>query len=222
MGQGKGRGPWLTIALLGLCLLIGLSKDAFSQEAHNGNGLDSDEGADTGVLESVSSLAGGFTQVIRDEQGRVISEAQGTFAILKPHFFRWFIESPGQQLILSDGVWLWQHDLDLETVTRQPIDTKVSSPLRLLMEPATALAEDYHVTQQADGLSLVPKTTNPFFETLTLTMDAGLPSSMIMLDNLGQTITVTLSVDRDRPLAASDFVFVPPEGPDLDLGGNSG
>lgn len=197
-----GSRQWLTIMLLGLCLVLGLAREALADEA-------------TEPFTGINDLAGIFTQVVRDEELQVVSRSEGSFAILKPHYLRWAIEAPGEQLILSDGTYLWQYDIDLETVTRQPVDVSANSPLRLLVEPETALADDYVVERQPNQMRLLPKSADALFEWVEVDFVRGTPVTMTVLDNLGQTITIELEVDPDIDLDPMDFRFSPPPGIDM-------
>src|SRR5690606_3793823 len=74
------------------------------------------------LLSETKSLQGKFNQVTRDEQGQMVEENTGTFAIKRPGLLRWHIEKPFEQLLVSDGESLWVYDPDLEQVTINTVD----------------------------------------------------------------------------------------------------
>jgi len=199
------RFRWPTIALLLSCLVFGIVRSA------RGDG--SEEGDEP--LLAANSLVGVFEQVIRDAGGALVSTSRGHFAILKPNFFRWVIVAPGQEEVVSDGQFLWRYDIDLETVIRQPAGTQARAPLRLLVEPASRLEDEYDIVREHDRHTLWPKDANAPFQSVSVTFDEGLPAQMEILDNLDQRVFIELSAVSDESLTPEDFSFVPPDGADL-------
>jgi len=220
------RWRWIVVAFLLGCLLIGLAREALAQQMQplpsaevrqpqptgQGNESEKRDYSTEQSLTGIESLAGTFQQVIHDQNGVAVSSSSGEFAILRPHFLRWFVREPGEQLIQSDGEFLWQYDLDLETLTRQAVDTGQSSPLRLLIEPEAALASDYTVIREGSRIRLTPHSEQSGFESVELVFDAGVLEGMDLRDNLGQTIQITLAVDPEARLTPTDFEFTVPEG----------
>lgn len=194
------RWRWVTVVFLGVCLLIGMARKAFAEED---------------ALMGLESLAGRFEQRILTTDGELVSRSEGSFALLRPHFLRWKVEAPGQQLLLSDGEFLWQYDLDLETLARQPVDPEQMSPLRLLMEPETALAEDYRITRKDGSMVLEPLADEPLFQQVEVIFSKDVPAKLTLIDNLGQTISVELMVDHSATPSPEDFVFEPPSGVEI-------
>ncbi len=160
-------------------------------------------------------LLGRFEQRIEDAQGELLSQSRGQFALRKPHFFRWSIEAPGQQLLVADGSWLWQYDLDLETITRQPLGLDDSAPLRLLTQSMNDLARDYRLEWTADLLTLTPLSPNADFDAMRVHYRDDLPQRLTIDDNLGQTIDIVFTVDANEVPSLSTFVFEPPDTIDV-------
>ena len=219
------RWRWVVVAFLLGCLLIGLVREAVADTSTaeesapqqtpilaDGPALSTDRS-----LTGIDALSGTFEQTIRDPKGELVATSQGEFAILKPHFLRWFVRAPGQQLLVSDGEYLWQHDLDLETLVRQPIDRGQNSPLRLLIEPEASLTSDYSISRDAQTIRLTPLTDSSLFQVVTLFFDGEHIRAMQLLDNLGQTIDVVLSLNPETMLTPGDFQFEVPEGMDITI-----
>ncbi len=160
-------------------------------------------------------LSGSFEQRIVDADGSVLSESRGQFALRKPHFFRWSIQEPGQQLLVADGEWLWQYDLDLETINRQPMGLDRNAPLRLLTQSLTALASDYDLQWIDDTLTLTPLVANSAFESMQVLYRDGVPQQLSIDDGLGQTIDIVFSVSGNDVPPLSTFVFQPPNNVDI-------
>ena len=71
---------------------------------------------DTWPLEGQSTASGTFRQTVTDINGAVAFSSTGRFAALKPHHFRWEIESPDRQLLVATPEAFWQWDKDLDVV----------------------------------------------------------------------------------------------------------
>ena len=71
---------------------------------------------DTWPLEGQNTTSGTFQQTVMDINGAVAFSSTGRFAALKPHHFRWEIESPDRQLLIATPEAFWQWDKDLDDV----------------------------------------------------------------------------------------------------------
>jgi outer membrane lipoprotein carrier protein len=192
---------WWTVALLCLWLLIGLAREAKAD----------------GLLGNIESIKGSFTQEIINASGSLTAQSSGEFALLRPHFFKWQITSPGKQLLLSDGEFFWQHDEDLETVVRRPLQSQLNSPLGVLLADEEVLREHYSVKRNPNYLQLVPLDPNAMFTSMQVTIDQGVPTAVIVTDNLDQRINFRLSPAKSGELTAADFVFMPPAEADITI-----
>jgi outer membrane lipoprotein carrier protein len=192
---------WWTVALLCLWLLIGLAREAKAD----------------GLLGNIESIKGSFTQEIINASGSLTAQSSGEFALLRPHFFKWQITSPGKQLLLSDGEFFWQHDEDLETVVRRPLQSQLNSPLGVLLADEEVLREHYSVKRNPTYLQLVPLDPNAMFTSMQVTIDQGVPTAVIVTDNLDQRINFRLSPAKSGELTAADFVFMPPAEADITI-----
>ena len=69
----------------------------------------------TWPLEGQNMASGTFRQTVTDINGVLAFSSTGRFAALKPSYFRWEIESPDRQLLVStpQGFWQWDKDLDV-------------------------------------------------------------------------------------------------------------
>ena len=92
-------------------------------------------------FESVSSLQGTFKQVTRDEQGQVVKRSKGQFSLKRPDRFHWFYETPFKQRLVSNGKWLYSHDVELLQVTIRPIEEVLG------VGPAVVLSGDFQDLQ---------------------------------------------------------------------------
>ncbi len=195
------RWRWWIIALLCAWLLIGLARDASAQS----------------LFADVNALSGSFTQELSNDQGQLIGSSSGTFALLRPHFFRWSIESPGQQLLLGDGNFFWQYDRDLETIIRRPLEEQLQSPLGVLLADGDVLMANYDVQRSESEILLRPTSDAPLFKQVTITLEGGLPGTLTLVDNLDQQVVLRLVLNDNNGLTGDDFSFTPPPGAELTI-----
>jgi hypothetical protein len=77
---------------------------------------------ETWPLDGQNTVSGTFHQTVNDINGALAFSSTGRFAALKPHHFRWEIESPDRQLLVAtpDAFWQWDKDLDVVILRDAP------------------------------------------------------------------------------------------------------
>ncbi len=163
------------------------------------------------------SMEGRFTQVVRDEDGRVLEESRGTMAIQRPDRFDWLYSEPFEQRIVADGERLWIHDPDLHQVTVRPLeDTLGTGPAMLLSGRMETLDEHFDMEVDDGWLVLMPRTDDWNVEGVRLRMSNGVPAEVVVRDGLGQEnrltledVTTGVAFDGDR------FRFEPDDETDV-------
>ncbi|MCK7544676.1 outer membrane lipoprotein chaperone LolA [Marinobacter bryozoorum] len=154
-----------------------------------------DEGAADRLADALSrysTFQAAFTQVVADEQGRVMQETTGNLKARRPGLFYWETDPPANQFIVSDGETVELYDPDLEQVTIQKLDEQVSiTPALLLSGETEGLAETYDITEQRYGentreYTLLPRSEDSLFISLTLTFYDGELQAMRLEDSLAQ------------------------------------
>jgi len=78
------------------------------------------------LLQQFQSLSANFSQELTDSQG-MKSVTSGTLILKKPNQFRWEVNSPNQQLFISNGKELWNVEPDLEQVSLSPLEQNLST-----------------------------------------------------------------------------------------------
>ena len=189
--------------MLGLCLVIGITRDLRADELT--------------VFMQKSGMQGTFTQLITSASGDELGASKGRFALLRPNYFKWEIDSPGSQLIVTDGTYLWQYDRDLETVVRRTVTDRGLSPLQLLALDGDALQEDYEVLVLERGYRLTPRRVNAPFQQLDIVIEKGMPRQLDVIDNLDQRLSILLSIDNSATPSPTDFSFTVPENLEVNI-----
>lgn len=173
------------------------------------------------LLADVKSLSADFEQLVLDNSGSRLQASQGHVDLERPGRFRWETAEPFPQLLVSDGKTLWLYDQDLEQVTQQRVDNRLSNtPALLLSGDLQELEDSFQVSGPEAGddgvFRLTPKDENAIFEVMRIMFVSGIPKEMQLQDNLGQqTSLVFRKLELNTPLKASMFTFEIPEGVDV-------
>lgn len=141
-----------------------------------------------------------FQQSVIDEAGQLVEQTAGEFVIQRPNHFRWQTKSDYQQLIVADGSNMFTYDIDLEQVTIQTqSDVLAESPLLLITSNAAQIEQSFNVRKTDDLkhkrilFQLTPKQSDGVFNSINLLFEENKIIELLMLDSLGQQITVKFS-----------------------------
>ena len=81
----------------------------------------------------VNGATGSFSQYTVNAQGRTQPAQTGTFSFQRPGKFKWAVQKPYEQLVISDGAKVYQYDPDLLQVTERKVDAAIgTSPAAIL------------------------------------------------------------------------------------------
>ncbi len=172
-------------------------------------------------LNDVRTLSARFEQSLVDDNDVVVDESAGTVEIARPGRFRWANTEPYEQLLVADGVNVWNYDADLMQVTVRPQQEILqNTPALLLGGSGDALADFDYVGSFSDRgtvwVRLRPKDSDNGFERVELGFTDGQLSRMIFADNLQQeTLIALFDVVLNGEIPADRFEFSLPPGVDL-------
>ncbi|OPH34614.1 outer membrane lipoprotein chaperone LolA [Moraxella atlantae] len=177
-------------------------------------------------LSGIKSMTANFVQTTsgatRAQKNALNSSKRftGTMQVQRPNKFRWHTQGNAEQLIVANGNTLWIYDKDLSQATRQSVNNQVGdTPALLLSGDPSRIGASFRVTQPDARKAyyvLYPKTANANFRSLALAFNGGVPTTMVLNDNLGQVTRIDFSgIKRNPAIAASQFVFTPPKGVDV-------
>lgn len=181
------------------------------------------EGAErlTNLLEPLETYEARFEQLILDGSGERLQQANGQMWLSRPGKFRWEVAAPYRQEVVSDGAEVYLFDPDLEQVTVQALDQRIThTPALLLSGSVGELTNSYEVSQQQQGGSetfrLVPQSPDTLFEELHMTFRGEQLAALQMIDSTGQETVIEFSdVRTNHTIDASRFAFQVPEGADV-------
>lgn len=170
---------------------------------------------------NVQAATGHFSQRTIDAQGVARPEQSGDFAFQRPGQFKWQIEKPYEQLVLSDGKQLYQYDPDLNQLTQRGVDQAVGASPAAILFGSGDIDQNFDVTErpEAEGLQWLrasPKAKDAGFDYVDIGFKSKQPVRIVLLDGFGQQTIIDLSqVQTNVSLDAKDFSFVPPANVDV-------
>jgi outer membrane lipoprotein carrier protein len=169
-------------------------------------------------VQTVPAATGRFSQYTIGPQGQTAKPQTGVFYFSRPGKFRWDVQKPYAQLVLSDGKSVYQYDPDLSQATVRAVGAAISSSPAAILFGQGKLLDGFVVTPlpDDDGLSwfrAVPKQPDAGLNQVDIGMLQGNPARLLLVDGFGQTTRV----DFERLRAQSDFApgtfsFTPPPG----------
>ena len=126
-----------------------------------------------------------------------------------------------EQLLVSDGKQVWLYDPDLEQVTIQSLDQRLThTPALLLSGDVSQIRENFEITFKEGGsvvdFILKPKSKDTLFDSLRLSFRNGVLNDMQLIDSIGQRTNILfMNVKMNEPLDNKQFSFEIPEGADV-------
>jgi outer membrane lipoprotein carrier protein len=181
-----------------------------------------------GRYDAIKDFTADFTQTYEGGVLRRKTTESGTLLVKKPGRMRWEYKTPEEKLFVADGrkLYAWIPADRQVTVSALPADDAPATPMLFLLGRGQ-IARDFTVSVAAAvpgappdslALTLVPKTTVPDYDRLTLVVDrASLALRMLIArDAQGGTSTFAFkSLKENVGLPDSRFTFTIPRGADV-------
>lgn len=173
------------------------------------------------LLSNATTMTADFSQMTLSANGANLQETTGNLALKRPGMFRWHTDAPAEQELVSDGRQIWLYDPDLEQVTIQEMDQRLThTPALLLSGDVSKLQENFTITWEDSGsvidFMLTPKVNDTLFDNLRLSFRDGVINDMQMSDAVGQRTNILFQdVQLNQSLDEKQFTFEVPEGVDV-------
>lgn len=170
---------------------------------------------------TVTAATGSFSQYTVNTQGRTQPAQTGVFSFQRPGKFKWAVQKPYEQLVISDGRTVFQFDPDLAQVTERKVDAAIGTSPAAILFGSGSLEQSFDVSAlpSKDGVEWLrakPRTADAGFSRVDIGMKDNLPVRVELLDSFGQTTRVDLSAIAPNPaLADKEFQFTAPKGVDV-------
>ena len=175
----------------------------------------------TELLNQAQTITARFSQLTLDGSGTQLQETTGQLALKRPGLFRWHTDAPMEQLLVSNGEKVWLYDPDLEQVTIQTLDQRLThTPALLLSGDVSKIQENFDISHNEGGnvvdFILKPKSKDTLFDSLRLSFRNSVLNDMQLIDSIGQRTNILfLSVKMNEPQDDAQFTFEIPAGADV-------
>ena len=175
----------------------------------------------TELLNQAQTISARFSQLTLDGSGTQLQETAGQLALKRPGLFRWHTDAPMEQLLVSNGEKVWLYDPDLQQVTIQTLDQRLThTPALLLSGDVSKIRENFEISHNEGGnvvdFILKPKSKDTLFDSLRLSFRNKVLNDMQLIDSIGQRTNILfLNVKMNEPQDDAQFTFEIPAGADV-------
>jgi len=172
------------------------------------------------ILNKNESFQGSFNQIVFDNQGQIIEEANGKVIFKKPHFFKWIFKKPHQNQIISDGEIIYIYDPDLSQVIMSQFSQSNSNNPSLIFFQKN-IEKFFKVTTKSINGELWYRcqslSDDVDYETLELKFDSqGKVLAMNIIDRLKNKILVNFEdIQTNIKINEATFLFNVPENVEI-------
>ncbi len=174
------------------------------------------------VLAEMKSYSATFTQTIMGGRNQVLQQSAGQVRISTPSRFKWVVNDPYPQTLVTVEDKLYLYDPDLEQLTIEPLEAAIAgTPALILTGGVKDLSEMFEISEFHDGdnqaYSLYPKADDALFSQIRLRFDRERRLSHLEIeDHLGQLTQVAFDdVAQNELVAPAEFTFEVPEGTEV-------
>ncbi len=172
------------------------------------------------MLVSIESLKADVVQLIVESDGGILEESKIKMYFKKPNGFYWETITPFKELIVTNGVKLWNYQPDLEQVVIEDWDSSKSELAAQLLNGETEnLGSNYQIEQLYSDdsgdhqFTLTPLATDSVYERISISfVTSELDQIYLNSKNGQQTVWRFVTIERNESLEDSVFEFDPPAG----------
>jgi outer membrane lipoprotein carrier protein len=159
-----------------------------------------------------------FTQTVVDIENTLLQQATGRIVLQQPNKLYWELFEPNESVLLADGENIWNIDPFLEQVVVYSADSALeNNPLILLTNPDSSKWQEFEVSQADSQFIITPRELNGGIESLRLVFKG---DSLVELESQdGQqqkSLLLFTEIKQNHALPAETFIFVMPDGYELD------
>jgi outer membrane lipoprotein carrier protein len=206
----------ISIALAALALPLAVTAAA--------NPLAGDRSALIERLQATGVYAAEFTQTVYGMRGEVLERSEGYVRLQRPQF-KWVVNEPYPQVLVTEGEQLKLYDPDLEQLTIRPLGEALKdTPVSLLTQEAVAIGENFNVMRVADGSGdggieifvIEPTAADTLYREILLHFSGAVLTGLDILDHLGQRTEIRFDPAPDlRSVDPAEFTLTVPPGTDV-------
>jgi outer membrane lipoprotein carrier protein len=173
------------------------------------------------LLAPVEQLSAEFTQTVLGSHHELLQSAQGYLRLARPHQFKWVLQAPYPQTIVTSGDRLFIYDPDLNQVQVKPLaEALAGTPALVLLGSAADIDAQFVVSDEIiDGLHrfvLIPTDPDALYTELHLVFSETRLVRIEIIDSLGQLTDVSFhNLQINVALASDEFEFAMPADADV-------
>ncbi len=175
------------------------------------------------IFSSIHDMRANFKQRTLPQNGGKTEISTGTMTIKRPSYFRWQVEQPYPQLIISDTKKVWLYDKELEQVTIQKITNQTNiTPAMIFSSSGQSIDKNFVVSQKQLPKSnqlefiLKPKKKDGLFGSFRVIFNKEILDTMFVIDAMGGETKITFSkVLTNKGVSDTLFKFEIPKGVDV-------
>ncbi len=169
-------------------------------------------------LATLFSYQAAFSQTVTDSDGNLLQQAKGHIVLQQPNKLLWQLHAPDESTLLADGQNIWNIDPFLEQVVVYSADAALTdNPLILLTNPKSEQWQDYTVAKNDQQFTISAINPGAGISELQLSFSDDTLEALKSTDAQQQTSELRFSdIQQNKTLATSTFIFVMPEGFELD------
>ncbi|WP_297818451.1 outer membrane lipoprotein chaperone LolA [uncultured Paraglaciecola sp.] len=159
-----------------------------------------------------------FTQTVVDIENTLLQQSTGRIVLQQPNKFFWELFEPNESVLLADGDNIWNIDPFLEQVVVNSADIALeNNPLILLTNPASSQWHEFEVRHSNSQFIISPRKLNGSIGSLRLVFNNDTLIELETQDGQQQKSLLLFSdIKQNHSLPADTFLFVMPEGYELD------
>ena len=169
----------------------------------------------TALLSELNSFSASFEQRVEEEDGYLLDKLQGIMSFDHPNRLYWRVLEPFPSTLVSDGEQVYLFDPDLNQVSVRPWVADPSQNPVALFVGEQIVADYYAVSKDGEEFLLQPLALNSEYRQIRLSFRQGRPSSMQIIDSLGQNTRIDFSTLKPGSLPEQPYRFDLPAGAEI-------
>ena len=198
--------------ILAALLICAFFKGSFAQQEALAR-LDS-------LLANIISLTADVVQLIVESDGGILEESNIKMLLKKPNGFYWETITPYQELIVTNGIKLWNYQPDLEQVVIEDWDVSKSELAAQLLSGKTENLDSQYIIEELSDTNndsqefvLTPVDADSIYTQISINfITSELDLIYLNSRNGQQTVWRFDAIERNQILEDSLFDFQPPAG----------
>lgn len=171
-------------------------------------------------LAEMMSLSADVEQLIIEADGGVLEESRIRMLLKRPDGFSWETLEPFPELLVTNGIWLWNYQPDLDQVVIEPWNRDESElAAQLLGGETDALADEYEIavltseSREIAEFILTPRESANINRRVSLSFASNRLDSIVIEARNGQrTVWRFVNVVLNPGIPDEAFEFKVPEG----------